>query len=140
MGGIRVAEDLIEFEGLAPSGNAKRLFQISKAALLRHFEETGNTAMFEEAWLVPEVCDSPSGIWRGLKREGQEEAFCYAGKATGKYAARHGKAIATPAGKVFLVFATKDLSITKWRHCAEDPQCPGFPLGHGDRFGERLWP
>ena len=140
LGEIELAANLIEFEGFAPSGNSRRLIRIPMAALLKHLQDTGNEAMYNEAWLIPDVCIGPSGVWRNLQRGGQEEAFCYAGRASGSFAAKYGKQIASPAGQVLMVFLTKDLEVTKWRHCLEDPVRAGFPVGHEDRFGERLWP
>ena len=141
MGELKLAEThLIEFEGLAPTGESKRLIRIPLGRLAQHFQETGNRSKFQEAWLVPDVCTKPAGIWRNLKRTGQEEAFCYAGEPSGEFAEGKGIRIESPRGKVFMVFLTEGLEVTKWRYCEEDPNRPGFPLGHGDRFGERLWP
>jgi hypothetical protein len=137
-----INKDLFEFEGRSPTGSeSRRLFRLSPERLLAHFHATGNTSMFDEAWLIPDVCDMPSGIWRGLGRANQDAAFCYAGAPTGEFAKRFGiEPVVVPRGRVFLVFMTDQLEVTKWRQCQEDPLQPGFPIGHETRFGARSWP
>jgi hypothetical protein len=131
---------LLGFDGLSPAGRATRQFSIDPNALLSHFESTFNRSMYLEAWLVPDVVLRPSGIWRGLGREGQDEALCYAGKPTGEFAASHAKKIEIPDDLIFLVYATKQLVVTKWRFCRPDADNPAFPKDHDSRYGERLWP
>ena len=94
----------------------------------------------DEAWFVPDVCCDPSGIWRGLDRQGQEGAFCYAGIATGEFAKKNGQQVVAPANKLLMVFCTPNLEIAKWRFVGECPDRPEWPLDHATRYGERLWP
>lgn len=129
-----------EFEGLAPSGEVRRLMRIRPDGLLEHLAKTGNRSKIEECWLVPDILMSPAGIWKGLNREHQEEAFCYSGVPLGAFADEHGKAVEIAMGKVFLVFLTENLDAVKWRYAQQDPKRAGFPVGHDTRFGARLWP
>lgn len=132
--------DLCEFDGMAPAGRSTRLIRIPLDTLYKHFEDTGNQAKFDEACLIPDVCKRPAGIWRGLKRKGQEEAFCYTGKELGEFAESRGKRINIPPGFVFVVFLTEELEVTKWCLVKECPDKSGFPTGYAERFGEQLWP
>ncbi len=130
-----------EFEGLAPSGVTKRVFRLPKSRIIKHFHETGNERMFREAALVPDVVASPAAIFLGLARSGQEEALCYTGVPSGEFASNNGlEAVSVPKGYTFMVFATKDFEVAKWRLCEEAPERPGFPIDHETRFGRRLWP
>lgn len=144
MAGVKAGQKVVpatfEFEGASPTGLANRLIVVPKGRILKHLQETGNQSVLEEAWLIPEVCMAPTAIWRGLQRNGQEEAFCYCGKPDGSFAKSHGMEVAIPEGCVFLVFLTTNLEVTKWRFCKEDEQSPGFPVSHETRFGERTWP
>ena len=86
---IRPRDSVWEFEGLAPSGVGNRSFRLPKSRLLQHFHETGNERMFREAALVPDVVGSPTAIFLGLGRSGQEEAFCYTGVPSGEFASNN---------------------------------------------------
>lgn len=140
MQNIKIDPGLLEFEGLGVAGVAKTLFRLTKSKILAHFELTGNRSMLLEAYLIPDVVADPTGIWRGLQREGQEHAMCYAGIPAGNFAAQCLLEVEIPANRVFLVFMTSQREITKWRFSEQDPDRSGFPLGHQERFGERLWP
>ena len=129
-----------EFEGCAPSGNARRLFRLPMSRILKHFEDTGNRNMFADAWFVPDVCDKPAATFEGLSRSGQEEAICYTGVPSGEFSSKNEEEIRKPNGCTFMVFLTNQLEVTKWRWCKEDPDRPGFPVDHEKRFGRRLWP
>lgn len=102
MAGLLVGAELLSFEGLAPSGNASRQFIIPKAKLLKHFEESGNESMLREAWLVPDVCREPAGIWLGLCRTGTEGTLVYAGIPSKEFAKSHGYEVEFRHGLTFL--------------------------------------
>ena len=107
MGEVELREELREFDGFSPTGQGRRLSRVPLRKLLEHHKDTGNQSKYEEAWLIPDVCTSPSGIWQNLGRSGQEEAFCYAGKASGEFGQSHGASVDCPPGFVFMVFLTK---------------------------------
>jgi hypothetical protein len=143
MSQVQVAEALYAFDGVSPAGGSTRTFTIRPTSLLKDLGDAGVATVFEDAWLIPDVCREPTGIWLGLNRREQQEALCYAGKPDYAFARAHGREIEEirlPNGFVFLVFLTKDLEVTKWRLSKEDEDHPGFPLQHATRFGERLWP
>jgi hypothetical protein len=130
----------VEFEGLAPTGNAKRLMTISPDGLMEHLVNTGSRSKIEEAWLIPDICQTPTAIWRDWDRAGTEGYFCYSGVPLGAFATEHQKTLQIPKEKVFLVYLTDQFEAVKWCYCQADPNRPGFPIDHEIRFGERLWP
>jgi hypothetical protein len=141
MGGpLIIPDELLAFDGTGLAGAGQRTIIFPKTQILRHLEETHNVSVYNEAYLVPEVCANPTGIWRGLDRAGQDGTVCYAGKPTGDFARRHGIEVDFSDDDVFLVYLTDQLHVIKWRFCEQDPNRPGFPVDHGTRFGERLWP
>lgn len=143
MSGTRIADALVIFEGMSPTGNATRTIHIPMDKLLEHFDSVGNRFLYDEVWLVPDVCRSPTGIWKGLNRQDQSEAYCYAGVPTGEFAMAHNGPFTDepcPPGIVFTAFLTPACEVSKWRFCQEDHRRPGFPINYDTRFGEKLWP
>lgn len=96
--------------------------------------------MMSDGWFVPDVCLSPAGVWRGLNRPGQERSLCYAGIPSGQFAFDHNAHPFFQEGRTFLVFATPEFRVTKWRWSEADPALRGFPLDYENRFEEQLWP
>jgi hypothetical protein len=131
---------LIEFEGKTPAGCDGRLIRIPLDGILKHFSENSVSFNLEEAWLLPDICREPAGIWRGLNRKGQDEAYCYAGIPLGVFAQEHNHKVVIPERKVLMVFLNPVLEVTKYRFCEPDPTTPGFPIDHDTRFGAQLWP
>ncbi len=131
---------LWEFPGKSPSGVVNKLFTIKPQSLLDHLQATGNHSKLNEAWHIPDICSNPNGIWRGLDRVGQEEAYCYVGFPTGEFAKKHGVNVEIHSGLVMLVFTDPELVVTKWRLCQPDKVNQSWPEGHDTRFGERIWP
>lgn len=137
---VRILPELLEFDGKSPSGLSTRIIRLPLHKILSHYERVCNTSKLDESWWVPDVCMTPAGVWRGLDRKNQEEAFCYSNVPTGNFKKTYGgPEIEFPNGKVFLVFLDPEMEVTKWRKCKEDPDFPGFPIGHATRFGERTW-
>lgn len=134
--------DVWEWEGVGLAGVGTRLIRLPKSAMLKHARETGNSAVFNDAYLVPDVTMAPACIHRGLERSGQDEAICYCGVPSYDFATKHGRQndVILPPGFIFMVFMTKDLVVTKWRACEEAKSDPGFAIDHATRFGRRLWP
>jgi hypothetical protein len=141
MKSVGTTPELFEFEGKSPSGESVRLIRFPLNALLKHFDDMCNTSMRDEAWWVPDVCEDPAGIWRGLNRSDQNEAFCYCGVPSGRFAKQFsGPQIEFAARFVLMVFLDPQLEVVKWRKCLADSTIRGFPVQHESRFGERLWP
>ena len=115
------------------------LFRVDPETIWKCFA-TGNQAMLDDGWLVPDVCKNPIGIWVGLGRPGQEVKLCYAGNPTGDFAKEWGMNFTLQKGRVFLVFSTPDFVVAKWRWVDVDSDGSGFPTSHNTRFGAKLWP
>ena len=125
---------------MEPSGDGTATFRVAKDRLLGHFRATGNSAMFLEGLLIPDVLEHPAAVFEGLERPGQEESLCYAGVPSKRYVRDKSIEVPFPPGKTFLVFMTCNLKVTKWGWADEDPESPGYPMEHQTRFGRRLWP
>jgi hypothetical protein len=131
-----------EWDGMSPAGIVcGRIIRLPQSTIIKHVRETGNHAAFDEALWIPDVTRSAAAIFRGLGRDGQDEAFCYVGIPSGEFASNcRREDLALPDGQTFLVFLRGDLEVSKWRTCKSDPRRPGFPIDHETRFGARLWP
>jgi hypothetical protein len=140
MAWLYVQGALLEFPGVAPDGLTEEIFTVDPTSLLRHLASTGNSSLLSDAWFIPDVCQHPSGIWRGLNRPGQEQSLCYAGIPNGDFALDHGASPTFQKGRTFLVFLTPTLTVTKWRWAESDTANPELPLDHNTRFVEQLWP
>ena len=138
---ISVQSPVFEFDGVAPSGHGKRLIRLKHSTLMQSFEDACNREMLLDGFLAVDVCrEGPDGVWQGLGRPELDLAYCYAGRASGKFASDNGIDRSLQPDETMIVFLTPDMEIAKWRRATMDLSNPGFPLGHDTRFGRRLWP
>ncbi len=128
-----------EWDGFSPVGDVPKLMRLRQSCIMQHFIDTGNHAKIDEAFWVPDVTMKPAVIFRGLKRYGQSQAYCYAGIPSGDFARKHGRDLDFPKSQTFLVFLTPDFEVTKWRPC-EMGERNGFPVDFETRFEVKLWP
>lgn len=135
---------LAEFVGVSTDGVTPQQFKLPDNSIMQWIVDTGNSALKEDAWCIPDICTSPAGIWQGLDRSGQENTLVYAGIPTGSFATDYnmtmGEDFAIPADKVFLVFLSSDFTIAKFRFEDADPENHSFPINSETRFTRRLWP
>lgn len=135
-----------QFEGMAPDGNGRAWFLVAKNGLLGHFRETRNRNKQLEGYLVPEVVESPDGVWEGLNRPDKKSAYCYCGRVKRRYLRDITVDIPFPKGKVFVVHVGErrasggQLVIVDWTWDTESNGEPGFPEDHNTRYGRQLWP
>jgi hypothetical protein len=122
-----------QFQGRAPDGTGPCYFAVAKEGLLKEFRETGNRRKLLEGYLLPEVLDEPTGVWQDLKRPGQEQAYCYAGKPSGRYVKDTTIHVPCPPKQVFVVYVAgkplKDgqLKVIKWTLGRRRPATSGIP-------------
>jgi hypothetical protein len=140
MARLHIEAALDEFPGMSPEGSGEEWFSVEANGLAFHLASSGNSSMLSDAWFVPDVCRYPAGVWRGLNRPGQEQALCYAGIPSGQFAFDHNATPFFQTDRTFLVFATPDFRVTKWRWSEADLVIPAYPLDYQTRFGEQLWP
>ena len=98
--------------------------------------------VLEAAYTVPEVLQSPSAVFKGLKREADdppqgENWLCYCGRPSHAYQA-DGKPREPWPGEVFLVFVSDELIVYNWYWVEVDPENANLPLDHSVRFRERV--
>lgn len=123
--------------GLDPSGKGLCDFRISQTKL-RHLSKYGPAYKFFEGLSIPYTLKNPTVIFRGLEREHQEGAFCYAGIPPHRYLDHNITAPPHP-GFTFVIFADSEFRIFNWRWEKEDPKTPGYPIGWQNRFKEQKW-
>lgn len=131
---------IFEIEAKSPVGSGTKTALLLREAFLKMIEETNNTALWDDAPGIPDVLMRPSGIWKNLKRGGQEEAFCYCGIPDGSFAVEYGIPFAIPEKQVLTVFLDKFFHVSKWRWCEPDDSRPTYPVNYLTRFEELLWP
>lgn len=137
---------LAEFDGVGTDGVSPVSFSLLENHIVGWIVGTGNIALRNDAWFIPDVCRNPSSIWQGLRRSGQETTLVYAGVPDGTFAAEYGMEvgfdgdIAIPSDKLFLVFLTHDFRVAKFRFEQHDPSNHSFPIDYAARFDRQLWP
>ncbi len=135
---------LNEFEGVGIDGQTKQTFSLPATSMINWIVSTGNSALRQDAWCLPDVCAAPSGIWRGLGRTRQEKTLIYSGIPTGNFAQDYnmnaGEDFSIPPDRVFLVFLSEEYQIAKFRFEEADSDLPTFPVNYRTRFTEQLWP
>lgn len=130
----------VSLNGICPTGDGLCEFWISKD-LIQFFYKKGWLDKFKELYLVKEILAAPNVIFMGLGREGQEEAFCYAGLASCRYS-REGRPLPPPLGKTFAIYVLSNYEIFRWGWEVADGKAMTYPQGYDDpeRFGRQLWP
>ncbi len=127
--------------GMRPSGTGTADFGVSVRDL-RHYERNGPKWKLHAAKLIPETLRAPGRIFHDLRREGMEEAFCYAGVPSGRWISE-GIEGPFPPGRVFLVFVMEKhwgYVVLDWESREADPDSPDCPIGWNEDFGNPIWP
>ncbi len=75
--------------------------------LIQYFYKLGWQHKFKALHSVKEVIGQPAVVFRGLCRDGQEEAMCFAGLASHRYS-NHGAELPPPHGMTFVVYVRSD--------------------------------
>ena len=119
-----------------PSGPAPVEIRIYHQTLVK-MEEEGPEYVFWAVKSAKQTLESPTGVFRGLKREGHDEWVCYCGLPF-RYTNRNVECPPTP-GHVFLVFVSKGRVLKKYRWEKCDPIRQDLPEGWNERFDEPLW-
>ena len=131
---------LTSFPGFLHTGEIVE-FTLAPGGIVHHVLDTGNVSLQTDAWLIPDVCLKPAGIWRGLKRKGQDETLIYAGVPDAEFSSDRDQDIELVEGMTFLLFVTADFVVRKYRWEQVTPEGPaGYPINHATRFEEQLWP
>lgn len=127
------------FHGIGPNGVVE--YSIAGDPML-HWLRNRYWTIFYDAFLVPDIVESPLKIWQDLSRVGTDDFLCIAGVPTLKFARKHlvDSQIALQEGRVFLAFASDDFVISKWRWENVDSDGSGLPSSHNARFGKEIWP
>jgi hypothetical protein len=127
----------VSLPGFDPSGQGTREFWIEKD-LIGYYYRISKLDKWKELNCVKEVMGSPSVIFKGLQREGQEESLCYAGLASRRYSPS-GEPRDPRPHETFAVFILSNDKIFRWGWEPADDNLT-YPLGYRTRFGCQLWP
>jgi hypothetical protein len=131
----------IMLEAVSPADGSTCLVQISFDRMqvvgrrgLGHAKECG--------YIVPMILQKPTAVFEGLRQEEDEDRTgygwrCYCGVPDRSYRADGGEARPYP-GQVYLVFVNTEGIAYNWRWEKSDPDDPGLPRGHEQRFRKRL--
>jgi hypothetical protein len=100
-------------------------------------------AKYHDAVLLGDVLSQPTSIFRGLRRPGYQEGYCYCGKPPRRFDANG--VIASPPGKVFAAYvillpAKQSFVVFDWDWLSEHDKKPGFPQNYQTAFVVRTWP
>jgi hypothetical protein len=131
-------------KGKALDGVAEATFYISEQKI-KNYQRNGPSWKFHGLLVLAEILKNPTVIFRDLKRDYLNSAFCYSGVPSHWY-----KKIGTdidlpfPPNQVFVVYVeeTQDqhLIILDWDKRKQDSRTPGHPVNWEQDFGVKLWP
>jgi hypothetical protein len=133
----------VSVRGKNPFGNEEIEVFLSKEKV-DNLERYGPEWKFKAAFSIPDLLQNPCVIFKGLKRENFEEAYCYSGVPTLWLQQIDPKIeIPFPPGRIFAVYVGKNpdqrLVILDWEKRKEDPQHRGYPENWKTDFGEPIW-
>ena len=89
------------------------------------------------AYSVREVLADPTGIFRGMREEGERSWLCYVGKPRHSYTT-DGNTCPPRKGRVLLVYVNDEGTVYNWRWETATDDDEGLPENHETRFDERL--
>ena len=128
-------------EGMDVCDSGMADFGVS-ASLLKHLEQYGPRWKFHDAKLIPEALQDPTTVFEGLKRDGMEDAYCYASVPSQRWVRDRIEA-PFPPNTVILVFASKrpwGFAVLDWERREADHDNPGCPKNWDRDFERRIWP
>ena len=135
---MRPRYNCVSLEGLDPSGAGTHEFWVEKD-LIEFFYKEGLLYKFNSLHSVKEVLPNPAVIFRGLQRDGQEEALCYAGLASCRFT-NQGSRVKPRPNETFVIYIREDDVIFRWDWEPADANLT-YPRGWQTRFGNPpLWP
>ncbi len=111
---------------------------------LEKLQMAGPTQKFFDARLIEQVLISPDVIFKGLKREGFEDGYCYSKVPSCRWVGGIGEdpiKIPPPPDVVMLVFIKPDKGrlVFDWELRPEQRESPGHPENWESNFEERIW-
>ncbi len=118
-----------------PISGLEREFFLSQSTA-DHLLRCGPSSKYFAIQSAVMVIENPLMIFKGLERDGKEDALCFVGKPD-----RFGDGWKAPAspGWIFLVFVTGDGVIFEWRWEKSVSESDSNPSDCNARFGELIW-
>ena len=96
----------------------------------------------ELCYTVRGVLAAPTAIFKGVRFAELEIAdddwLCYVGQPQQAYDHKTGEAVPPWPNEVFLVFVTDERVVYNWYWYDCDKDTPSLPIGHKDRFAQRV--
>lgn len=106
---------------------------------IRWLRQNGIRAIREAEYIVSRILTNPTMIYEGLRRDDDEDRtsnsdgwICYC--AAPKFGFDDLGHEMEVRGEVMMVFVNKEFTAYNWRWEDENPDRPGTPLDHKDRF------
>ena len=121
--------------GIGPLGSGEQEFFVSNKQI-DHLNRYGPESRYFELQSVADVLSSPRVIFKGLRRQGKEDAICYVGTPR-----RYGDGWTSPGhpGMVFLVCMTVEWILFEWGWEKADPNNSNYPTNVTLRFEKEIW-
>jgi hypothetical protein len=137
----QAVEALQEFNGVGPGGDVK--YSIA-ADPMHHFLRHRLWDKFYQAFLVPDIVESPVGIWMNERISEDDSVYVIAGYPSLKFAKAnlidHEVEGRLDPNRVFVAFATENFVVSKWQWQDRDSDGSGFPSSHNAKYGAMIWP
>jgi hypothetical protein len=121
--------------GIDPLTNNAKEFYIADSKI-EHLLKYGPTSRYYGILSAGQVLKNPKIVFKGLKRDGKENALCYVGKPSRFGENWHAPG---PSGMVFLVCITDHDVVFEWRWEKEDKAAPNMPEDCARRFETTIW-
>lgn len=131
----------LQVNGVTPDTRESCVFIVAQKKV-DDLQRSGPSSKFHDMVLLPETLLAPCAIFKGLKREGLTDPYCYS-KSPSRRLKDSRIELPSPPGFVFTVAVNKDhrgFVILDWEMRRVDPSNGGHPLNWQTDFGEKLWP
>lgn len=126
-----------EFIGLSQDGSSECIFYLETwriDKLRRSIAESRFVNLFSAV----EVLKDPIRIYKGLRRENQNESYCYIGSPK-RYSSEGTITFPNRPGSLFTAFVDRSMTLSDWRWEMEDPDNVGWLVDEQVRFETKIW-
>ncbi len=127
--------------GVSCDGDGREEFIIDEG-LHDFLHQNGPEWKYRDSGLIPDVLREPTSIFRGLRRQGFDEALCYCGKPRYRWVGDE-RRTATPPGMIFAVYILPEqdrLLVVDWAWLREHRTEPGHPETWESDYERKTWP
>ena len=123
-------------DGKCPESGQRCEFKISTGKI-SWLHKYGPDDKFYNIWNLAFAVNNPNAIFKGLKREGHDNSYCYSASPARRFV-NDSESIPINDGWIFLVFVSHNLEIFDWRFEHAGP-VGRLPENHETRFTKLIW-